>query len=262
MPNYANTPRENSANSITGMNVLDRNPVYGVVHMSLSEGYYTPETDLMQLVIGLTPDKIKAGTYVGNANDTSKCMLGTFTNDATATDPDVKSGKTYYRQGAKYTGSMPVNTGWRIVPWSNSNADTAVDVQYSAGYWDANIMSIQDPDLIPPNIIDSANIFGVQGSGATRYAQGTANTDANGYITVRGLNFQPKGIMLVRYDGGNLWYLKTCTPMYQDYNTYSSYGGGGGGNLYNTGSWTIYSDGFYTKVVGGNVTYNWYAYGA
>lgn len=53
--------------------------------------------------LGLTATKVLAGQNVGN-------ITGTATNDATATDQYVYSGRTYYRQGAKCTGSMTISS--------------------------------------------------------------------------------------------------------------------------------------------------------
>jgi hypothetical protein len=242
-------PIHNGLEDIAGWTNGDSNTQ---VYVPVPAGYWTGGAGVGVQIqdTDLIPGNIKAGANIFN-------VQGNFTADATATDPDVKSGKTYYRQGAKYTGSMPVNTGWRIVPWSNSNGDSAVDVQYSAGYWDANIMGIQDANLIPDNIRGS--IFGVSGT-AKRYAEGSNTPSTGGNITfsVSGLRFQPRLIILVMWYNGSLHSKKSYHPNSNGTNDYQIYPGG---SVYvNTVGWGITSSGFSAglNIPVGTVVY-WYA---
>lgn len=73
-------------------------------------------------------------------------------------------------------GSIPIQSGFPSLPWSNSNGDGGVDFTPSRGYWDGNQMAyIMDNNLIPANILSGKNIFGVWGSAIAgkRFASGT-----------------------------------------------------------------------------------------
>jgi len=74
-----------------------------------SDGYVTPNTlfaipsGTMATAGGMTAAKVLAGQSAFG-------ISGTATNDATATDGYVYSGKTYYRNGVKGTGTMTVGS--------------------------------------------------------------------------------------------------------------------------------------------------------
>lgn len=69
---------------------------------TIPKGYHSGLRKIKAVISGLIASVIKAGAVAGG-------IEGTFTADATATDPDVLSGKSYYRIGVKGNGSMPNN---------------------------------------------------------------------------------------------------------------------------------------------------------
>ena len=115
-----------------------------------SDGYVTPNTlfaipaGTMATAGGMTAAKVLAGQSAFG-------ISGTATNDATATDGYVYSGKTYYRNGVKGTGTMTVgsilsfsaaaySTTQILLTWQNPYAATGkpfsgVFINYStSGY--------------------------------------------------------------------------------------------------------------------------------
>lgn len=83
---------------------------------------------------------------------------GVDTSDATATEGDVVSPKTFYARGKKYTGNIPSKAAATITP-GTKNVVISKN-QYLAG--DQTIKG--DPDLKPENIKSGVNIFGVLGT--------------------------------------------------------------------------------------------------
>lgn len=187
------------------------------------------------VITNLAASVIKAGTTVGG-------VVGTFTDDATATDADVLAGKAYYRQGVKGNGAMVRRTGsvypgyepalfraaangrlHMYIPkgaYIDSRTDGAggVDNQYPGVYFD-------DANFIPSNIKKDVAMFGMIGTlpAGLQGASGTVWSTANGtqlpfynrganatqmypYFTVSGLNFKPKMIVARKVADYNNFY--------------------------------------------------------
>lgn len=89
-----------SSTAMSNSNIYIRIPK-GAYRAVTSAGL--PEIVLPTNMIGCTAAKIIAGQSIGG-------IAGTATNDATATDPYVYSGRTYYSKGAKRTGTMTVSS--------------------------------------------------------------------------------------------------------------------------------------------------------
>lgn len=66
---------------------------------TIPKGYHDGNGRVSVNISNLTAANIKYGATVGG-------VAGTFSNDATAVTNDVVSGKTFYRNGQKYTGAM------------------------------------------------------------------------------------------------------------------------------------------------------------
>lgn len=137
---------------------------------------------------------------------------GTLSLSGNAGDAQVLSAYTYYNTDAKTkrTGTMP-NRG--APTWTPGTTNQSL----SAGYYSGGTI-YGDADLVAPNILDIANIFGVQGTAQKRlYATGTATSSSslNGFakvdgypynsyqITVTGLAFSPK-VVVVWYANANV----------------------------------------------------------
>lgn len=156
----------------------------------------------------LNSGNIRSGKSIfgvqGNSNvvDTSDGILGAET---------ILVGYSGYSKGSKYNGSMP-NIGQQIVTPSTANKNIAKGCHNGDGYVKG------DANLIPENILQGKNIFGVVGSviAGKRFATGTVtsknsssnltytvdNTRYSTYpgsvIEVTGLQFKPSIILAHR----------------------------------------------------------------
>lgn len=148
---------------------------------------------------GTSDQTIAAGQYLSGAQ-TIKATTGT------AAAGDVLSGKTFNSAaGIGLTGTMP-SQGAKVITPSTANQAIA------AGYHNGSGYVVGDPDLIPANILNTANIFGVQGAAQTgkKFASGTTaiiapslpfitamgGTQHCYYININGLSFIPAFIMI------------------------------------------------------------------
>lgn len=83
-----------------------------------------------------------------------------ISKDATAASNDVLSGRTFYQGGLKRTGTMPNRGAVVITPGATAKF-------IPAGYHNGEGYVATDPDLVPENIVQGKNIFGVEGSAIT-----------------------------------------------------------------------------------------------
>lgn len=105
MSNYTNqTGKTNIANNC----LMYRTSVWNDVNMLLDikPGYYGGSYPIGFKVPNLTPENIKAGVQVSSNPASNSGLIGTFTNDATATASDIAQGKTAYVKGNKITGTL------------------------------------------------------------------------------------------------------------------------------------------------------------
>lgn len=79
-----------------------------------------------------------------------------ISTDATAGTGDVLLGKTFYQGGSKKTGTMP-NRG--SPTWTPGTSNIVLP----SGYYSGGTI-VGDPDLVPANIKQGVNIFGVTGT--------------------------------------------------------------------------------------------------
>ncbi|AID44085.1 Phage protein [Candidatus Arthromitus sp. SFB-mouse-NL] len=142
-------------------------------------------------VTGLTADTLRAGVTVVITRDDQEIdrIVGSYTDDATATSDDIMPGKTAYANGQKITGSMIANTG--DIQLSNPSiinsrlqSPTIPDGLYK------NATVSFGHNLYPESIKAGIDIYGVRGtytndanavasdilSGKTAYARGSKIT--------------------------------------------------------------------------------------
>lgn len=114
----------------------------------------------------VTADKILSG-YTGHAASgapiTGTCTYDADTSDATAAVAEVLTGKTFYKNGSKLTGTMP-NRG--AVSGTITSIDEAYTIQngYHDGSGSVGISSTDQAKLIAENIRQGVEILGVTGT--------------------------------------------------------------------------------------------------
>lgn len=234
-------------------------------------GYHNGLGKVKAVITGLIASVVKAGTTAGG-------ILGTFTADATATAAQMLSGATAYVNGVKITGNIASKTAQTYTP------GTANQVIGANQYLSGSQTILGDPDLIPANVLNTANIFGVQGVAITgkRTASGTVlasafgqtfycvngNPLSSGYVTVSGLTFLPSIILLTWSDGtdNHITVYDTISSMYPKtakittFNAFSKYDVFSANFKGDASPAYVSSTGFCLPVYQTNLTYNWIAY--
>ena len=138
---------------------------------------------------GITTDA--TATFATMATNINNIRTGVETYDATAVESDVLSGKTFYKDNVKKTGSM-VNIG--SVPYKGSNGadsnafnDTtmavgtahndavgAFDLTFKQGYINGSASRLHIPNLTPNKIL-----AGVKVGWSNAYIEGTGKTESD-----------------------------------------------------------------------------------
>jgi hypothetical protein len=167
MPIAPNYPLNNSS---VIFDVYDDKAYANGVHnsfMKVPKGYYN-DTWIGMNMPTLNKDNLKAGVQIGSNNK----ITGIFTADATAVDANVLVGKTYYRNGVKGTGNIPVAgtftqaTDYHQYPNNSVDGAHNMFVQPPKGYYDGSVwVAVNEPDLIPSNV--RAGVIIGQGTGFT-----------------------------------------------------------------------------------------------
>ena len=124
-----------------------------------------------QTLIDLTADTIEAQHllkgYTAHGADgekiTGSCEYDSNTQDATATDAEILSGKIAYVKGTKKTGTMK-NNGAVSGTISTKAGTYSVPQGYHDGSGKVSISSTEQAKLIPGNIRDGVTILGVEGT--------------------------------------------------------------------------------------------------
>lgn len=133
--------------------------------MAISKVIYGGET-----LIDLTADTIKADKvlkgYTAHGADgepiTGTCEFDANTQDATATEAEILSGKTAYNKGVKVTGTMKNNGAVSGTISSKAGAYT-VPQGYHDGSGKVQISSTEQAKLIPANIREGITVLGITG---------------------------------------------------------------------------------------------------
>lgn len=124
-----------------------------------------------QTLIDLTNDTVKEDKvlkgYTTHGADgekiTGTCEYDANTQDATAADAEVLSGKTVYVKGTKKTGTMK-NNGAVMGKISTKADKYTVPQGYHDGSGSVEIDSTEQAKIIPNNIRDGVTILGVVGA--------------------------------------------------------------------------------------------------
>lgn len=137
--------------------------------MAINKVVYGNETLIDLTGDSVTPDKMLKGTTAHDKSGaviTGTCDYDVNSTDATATEAEVLSGKTFYARGSKRTGEMKNNGA---VSGTISTKDSAYSVPqgYHDGSGKVEISSTEKAKLIATNIRQGVTILGVAGSMST-----------------------------------------------------------------------------------------------
>ena len=134
--------------------------------MAISKVIYGGQTLIDLTNDTITPDKLKKG-YTAHGADgeviNGTCEHDANTQDATAADSEILSGKTAYVKGAKKTGTMK-NNGAVTGTISTKAGQYTVPQGYHDGSGKVGIDSTEQAKLVPANIREGVTILGVEGT--------------------------------------------------------------------------------------------------
>ena len=134
--------------------------------MAISKVIYGGQTLIDLTADTITADKLKEG-YKAHGPDGEEiigtCTHDADTQDATATDAEILSGKTAYVKGSKKTGTMK-NNGGVTGKITTKEGQYTVPPGYHDGSGKVGIDSTEQAKLIPENIRDGVTILGVEGT--------------------------------------------------------------------------------------------------
>ena len=134
--------------------------------MAISKVIYGGQTLIDLTADTIKKDKLLAG-YTAHGADgepiTGACDFDANTQDATATEAEILTGKTAYNKGAKVTGKM-VNNGAVSGTISSKDGVYTVPQGYHDGSGKVQIASTEQAKLIATNIRDGVTILGVTGT--------------------------------------------------------------------------------------------------
>lgn len=122
-------------------------------------------------LIDLTADTVKEDKllkgYTAHGADgeiiTGTCEFDANTQDATATDAEILTGKTAYNKGVKITGAMK-NNGAVAGKITTKAGKYTVPQGYHDGSGTVQIDSTEQAKLVPENIREGVTILGVSGT--------------------------------------------------------------------------------------------------
>ena len=134
--------------------------------MAISKVIYGGET-----LIDLTADTIKKEKllkgYTAHGADgeaiTGTCEFDANTQDATASEAEILTGKTAYNKGVKITGAMK-NNGAVSGKISTKTGKYTVPQGYHDGSGTVQIDSTEQAKIIPANIREGVTVLGVTGT--------------------------------------------------------------------------------------------------
>lgn len=114
----------------------------------------------------VVPDKMLRGYTAHDATGatiTGTCDFDADTQDATAADSEILSGKTAYVKGAKKTGIMKNNAGVSL-DIAKVNEPVIIPIGYHDGSGTAQIAASEQAKLVSNNIREGVTILGVLGT--------------------------------------------------------------------------------------------------
>ena len=134
--------------------------------MAISKVIYGGQTLIDLTNDTVQKDKILKG-YTAHGADgeklTGTCEYDANTQDATAADTEILSGKTAYVKGTKKTGTMK-NNGAVVGKITDKTGKYTVPQGYHDGSGSVEIDSTEQAKLIPNNIRDGVTVLGVLGT--------------------------------------------------------------------------------------------------
>lgn len=134
--------------------------------MAISKVIYGGDTLIDLTADTITADKLKKG-YTAHGADgeviNGTCEHDSNTQDATASDAEILSGKTAYVKGTKKTGTMK-NNGAVAGKISTKSGKYTVPQGYHDGSGTVDIDATEQAKLVPNNIRDGVTILGVMGT--------------------------------------------------------------------------------------------------
>lgn len=134
--------------------------------MAISKVIYGGETLIDLTADTIKKDKILKG-YTAHGADgeaiTGTCEYDANTQDATASEAEILTGKTAYNKGVKVTGKM-VNNGAVAGTISSKAGKYTVPQGYHDGSGSVQIDSTEQAKIIPSNIREGVSILGVTGT--------------------------------------------------------------------------------------------------
>lgn len=134
--------------------------------MAISKVIYGGKTLIDLTADTVTADNLKKG-YTAHGADgeviTGSCEHDANTQDATAADSEILSGKTAYVKGAKKTGTMK-NNGGVTGKITTKAGQYTVPQGYHDGSGKVSIDATEQAKLVPENIRDGVTILGVEGT--------------------------------------------------------------------------------------------------
>lgn len=137
--------------------------------MAISKIVYDGRTLIDLTTDTVTPDKVLKGYTTHGADGesiTGTCEFDSNTQDATAADSEILSGKTAYVKGTKKTGTMK-NNGAVTGKISTKSGEYTVPQGYHDGSGKVSIDATEQAKLIPANIRDGVTILGIEGTMST-----------------------------------------------------------------------------------------------
>lgn len=134
--------------------------------MAISKVIYGGNTLIDLTNDTVTADKLLIG-YTAHGADGEKingaCPYDAYTSDATATAAELLKGKTAYRNGEKFTGTMPNNAAVHGLISAKSGLYNIPQGYHDGGGY-VEIEPTEQAKLIPENIRQGVTILGVEGS--------------------------------------------------------------------------------------------------
>ena len=134
--------------------------------MAISKVVYGGETLIDLTADSVTKDKLLKGCTAHGADGelvTGTCEFDANTQDATATEAEILSGKTAYNKGTKVTGTMK-NNGAVSGKIATKDGKYIVPQGYHDGSGTVQIDATEQAKLVPANIREGVTILGVPGA--------------------------------------------------------------------------------------------------